>query len=70
MILLMDKYNSIYKVVKKNGIYYLIQEHFDKYKEQKAVHVIVKGINNVNTYIKNNGLKKVGKGDSNYDKKR
>ena len=65
MILLMDKYRLIYKVVKQKGQYYLIQEHFDKYKEHKTIHVIVKGIDNINTYIKNNDLKKIEMGDNN-----
>lgn len=56
---LIDNYNIIYKVVKKNGQYYLIQEHFDKYKKKKFARVIVKGINNINTYAKNNHLKRV-----------
>ena len=47
---LIDNYNIIYKVVKKNGQYYLIQEHFDKYKKTKFSRVIVKGIDNINTY--------------------
>lgn len=57
MILLMDKYKSIYKIVKKNKEYYLIQENYDKYKKKKVAHIIVKGINNVNVYVKNNNLK-------------
>lgn len=56
---LIDKYNSIYKVVKKNGEVYLIKEYYDKYKTKKSVHVIVKGIKNVNAYARNNGLKRV-----------
>lgn len=56
---LIDNCNIIYKVVRKNGQYYLIQEHFDKYKKRKSAHVIVKGINNINTYAKNNHLKRV-----------
>lgn len=56
---LRDNYNIIYKVVKKNKQYYLIQEHFDKYKKTKFSRVIVKGIDNINTYAKNNHLKRV-----------
>lgn len=56
---LIDNYNTIYKVVRKNGQYYLIQEHFDKYKKRKSAHVIVKGIDNINTYCKNNHLKRI-----------
>ena len=57
---LIDKYNTIYKVVKKNGQLYLIHEHFDKYKKKKSARIIVKGINNINIYCKNNNLKKLG----------
>ena len=56
---LIDNYNIIYKVVKKNGQYYLIQEHFDKYKKTKFSRVIVKGIDNINTYARNNHLRKI-----------
>lgn len=56
---LTDNCNIIYKVVRKNGQYYLIQEHFDKHKKRKSAHVIVKGINNINTYAKNNHLRKI-----------
>lgn len=63
---LIDKYNQIYKVIKKKGQYYLIHEHFDKYKENKIAHIIVKGVNNINIYCKNNGLKKL---DNIYEKK-
>lgn len=61
----MDKYKSLYKVVKQKGQHYLIQEHFDKYKKHKTVHVIVKGINNINIYCKNNRLKRM---ESSYEK--
>ena len=56
---LIDNYNIIYKVVKKNGQYYLIQEHFDKYKKAKFSRVILKGIDNINTYARNNHLRKI-----------
>lgn len=56
---LIDNYNTIYKAVKKNGQYYLIQEHFDRYKKTKFDRVILKGIENINTYCKNNHLKRV-----------
>ena len=58
-MILIDNYNTIYKSVKKNRQYYLIQEHFDKYKKKKSAHVIVKEIDNINTYCKNNNLKKI-----------
>lgn len=56
---LIDNYNTIYKIVKKNGEYYLIQENFDKYKNKNFAHVVVKGINNINIYARNNNLVRV-----------
>lgn len=58
-MILIDKYNSKYRVVKQKGNLYLIQEYSDKYVKRKRTRVIVKGRNNINIFIKNNGLKRV-----------
>lgn len=56
-----DEYNIKYRTVKKNDEFYLIRDNFDKYKGKKTAIIIVKGLKNVKTYIKNNKLKRVKK---------
>lgn len=56
-----DEYNIKYRTVKKNNEFYLIRDNFDKYKGKKTAIIIVKGLKNVKTYIKNNKLKRVKK---------
>lgn len=52
-----DKYNILYKAVKKNDKYYLLR-YFKKSNNEYGRIVEVKGKENIAKFIKNNGLKR------------
>lgn len=53
-----DKYNILYKVVKKNDKYYLLKYLRSSNTKEYERFVEVKGKENIIKYIKNNGLKR------------
>ncbi len=55
-----DEYGLKYKVIKKKDEYYLLEKMFSTM-NKKSYRIILKGLNNINTFIKNNKLRKIQK---------
>lgn len=59
-MILVDEYGLKYKVIKKKDEYYLLEKLFNTM-NKKSYRIILKGLNNINTFIKNNNLRKIQK---------
>lgn len=53
---LIDVYGMPYYLLKKNGEYYLATKHIKEKTKKEHYRVEVKGLHNIQTYIRNNGL--------------
>lgn len=58
---LIDNYGLKYKVIKKNDEYYLFERTFNTLSKKNKYKLILKGLSNINTFIKNNKLRKIQK---------
>lgn len=59
-MILVDEYGIKYKVIKKKDEYYLLEKLFSTM-NKKSYRIILKGLDNIKIFIKNNKLKKVRK---------
>lgn len=59
-MILVDEYGLKYKVIKKKDEYYLLEKLFNTM-NKKSYRIILKGLDNIKIFIKNNKLKKVRK---------
>ena len=58
---LIDNYGLKYKVVKKDNEFYLYERVFNTLSKKNKYKLILKGLSNINTFIKNNNLRKIKK---------
>lgn len=59
-MILVDEYGLKYKVIKKKDEYYLLEKLFNTM-NKKSYRIILKGLDNIKIFIKNNKLKKIRK---------
>ena len=58
---LIDNYGLKYKVIKKDNEFYLYERVFNTLSKKNKYKLILKGLSNINTFIKNNKLRKIQK---------
>lgn len=60
-MILIDNYGLKYKVVKKDNEFYLYERVFNTLSKKNRYILILTGSKNINTFIKNNNLRKIKK---------
>ena len=56
---LIDNYGLKYKVIKRDNEFYLYERVFNTLSKKNKYILILTGLKNVNTFIKNNNLRKI-----------
>ena len=58
---LIDNYGLKYKVIKRDNEFYLYERVFNTLSKKNKYILILTGLKNINTFIKNNKLRKIQK---------